>query len=161
MVARHSEKLEVFRIENTDYMLPAQSYTFHGRDVFAPAAAYMVKGTTPSELGPPLEKMVPLEYPEPEIFKKNLVGEVVYIDRFGNLMTNLHDDLLKDVDRSKVEVNIGKAAIKGIKKTFGEAKPGESLAYVGSSRFLEIGINGRSAARQWQITTGTRITVQW
>lgn len=161
LVAERSKKWQAYMIENKKYMLPEQSYTFHGRDIFAPAAAYLATDVAPEKFGAPLEDFLSCTLPEPRKADRRIVGEVIYVDRFGNLMTNISaEKTLAGLDCEKLRMNMGKAVIEGVKKTFGDVRVGEAVMFIGSSGFLEIGINGRSAARMWQITPGTMVVLE-
>ena len=161
LVAERSKHWQAYQIENKKYMLPEQSYTFHGRDIFAPVAAHLASGIALEKFGAVLEDFITCILPEPRRADNRIVGEVIYVDRFGNLMTNISaEKTLAGLDCQNLRMNMGKAVIKGIKKTFGDVKEGEAVMYIGSSGFLEIGINGRHAARMWQITPGTTIILE-
>ncbi len=161
-VKQRSSGWKCYTIENKEYTLPVHSHTFHGRDIFSPAAAHIAGGVEITSFGSPVEHWVDLKLPVPDKTDNEIRGEVIYIDRFGNIMTNISaGEILVDIDFESVEVNIGKADIKSIKKTFADVSEGEALMFVGSSGNLEIGINGRNAAKQWQITPGTRVVLKY
>lgn len=131
------------------------SATFHGRDVFAPAAAVLAGGRSLSDLGPPLEAPVELTDPEPVREEQRLRGEVVHVDRFGNLVTNLPGSWLS---RGAV-VEVRERRIPLV-TTYGDAAPGELLALVGSSDRLEIAERDGSAAERLGSYRGDPVRVE-
>jgi S-adenosylmethionine hydrolase len=146
----------VREITRPDYMGPSISATFHGRDVFAPAAAHLSRGVHPEELGPQVTDPVLLPFPRPERTDTEVVGEVLYIDRFGNLITNIDPP-----DRELVrEVAVGAMKIAGVGTSYGEGGPGEAVALVGSSGYLEIAVNLGSAQRLLSASVGDRVRVR-
>jgi S-adenosylmethionine hydrolase len=132
-----------FRIANPSFRRENPSATFEGRDVFAPAAARLATGVAAREAGPELENVVGLEWHEP----LGDVGEVVHVDRFGNLITNLRPE--HAAGARSLELGALSAPLL---RTFSDVAIGEAVAYLGSSGFLEIGLRGRSA----QAATGAR-----
>ncbi|MES2220082.1 MAG: SAM-dependent chlorinase/fluorinase [Acidobacteriota bacterium] len=148
-------------IENRQYMLPAQSNTFHGRDVFAPAAAHlaaqMERGKVEAEnFGPEIENLVQLDVPEPIHNRDGSIeGVILKSDRFGNLLTNLAPEDLP-LDRTQLTIELGKLRIMRFCRYFAEAPKGELFAIVGSTGLLEISMNCDSAAEQAGIAPGMR-----
>jgi S-adenosylmethionine hydrolase len=133
---------------------PEASPTFHGRDLFAPAAAELAGGTPLHTLGEPFTG-VPhrLSYREPHYEGKVIVGEVVYVDRFGTLVTNLSPDLVPDYAVVEVEgLDIGP-----LRRTFGDVPTGGLLAYRGSGGEVEVAVRDGSAARRLGLGVGGRI----
>jgi S-adenosyl-L-methionine hydrolase (adenosine-forming) len=129
--------------------------TFHGRDLFAAAAAALALGTTPlASLGEPLMTMpARLTYSEPRYEGKAVIGEIVYVDRFGTLVTNLTTDLVPPYAVLAVEdLDIGP-----LRRTFGDVPTGGLLAYVGSGGAIEIAVRDGSAARRLGLGVGGRI----
>lgn len=133
------------------------SPTFHGRDLFAPAAARAASGIRLEELGPEFTGTpVILSVAEPHHEGKSLIGTVVYVDRFGNLITNLDQDAVPSYGVLEVEeIEIGR-----LQRTFGDVAPGELLAYVGSGGQVEIAVRGGSAARRLGLGVGGRVRVR-
>ncbi|MBN1882907.1 MAG: SAM-dependent chlorinase/fluorinase [Deltaproteobacteria bacterium] len=132
-------------ITNDEYLLPQPSTTFHGRDVFAPAAAHLCRGVNPEDLGGKIDDVLMLDFPHPEIHSASrIVGAVIHTDRFGNLITNVR---LTDDERARVtKVKLKNVSIPGISITYMDGDPGEPLALVGSSGFVEIACSQSSAA---------------
>jgi S-adenosyl-L-methionine hydrolase (adenosine-forming) len=128
--------------------------TFHGRDLFAPAAAALARGEALSTLGDPLMRIPErLVYTEPHYEGKSVVGEIVYVDRFGTLVTNLTTELVPPYAVLEVEgLEIGR-----LRRTFGDVPTGGLLAYVGSGNAVEIAVRDGSAARRLGLGVGGRI----
>jgi S-adenosyl-L-methionine hydrolase (adenosine-forming) len=144
----------VYRVENADYFLHPVSNTFHGRDIFAPVAAHLSKGLSPSALGPaiPLTEMIDLDLPTPTSSPSgDLVGAVLFIDHFGNLITNIdveHLDKWRDsAPREKLMIKIGSHRIRCLSPSYESAGFQKPLAIIGSRGYLEIAVN-RGNARQ-------------
>jgi S-adenosylmethionine hydrolase len=128
--------------------------TFHGRDLFAPAAALLASGAALDELGPPFTGMPErLATREPFHEGKTLIGEVIYVDRFGTLVTNFTPENMPDYAALEVEG----AEIGGLRRTFGDVATGVLLAYVGSDGHIEIAVRDGSAARRLGIGVGGRV----
>jgi S-adenosylmethionine hydrolase len=130
------------------------SATFHGRDLFAPAAAALLREEPLSNLGEPLgREPVRLAYTSPHHEGKTVVGEIVYIDRFGTLITNLTTDVVPPYARLEVEdLEIG-----ALRRTFGDVASGGLLAYVGSGGAIEIAVRNGSAARRLGVGVGGQV----
>lgn len=151
---------EIVRIENKRYFLKNVSDTFHGRDIFAPVAAYLSKGKRCSLFGRSLNSIKGLEIPRPRIDRDVLKGKVIYIDRFGNLVTNVDKALFKKFIRNKkFKIKIKDAKINSISKSYQTAGQGLPLAIFGSSDFLEISVNSGSAEEYFDAKKGIPIEI--
>ena len=149
---------EVVSLTNPRYWLPRVSHTFHGRDIFAPADAHLAKGVPLTELGEPLDEIITFTLPRPHRRPDGaLVGQIIHIDRFGNLITSIKSADLADVSRSVVEV--GGRCIAGIRRTYAEAERGELVAYVGSAGHLEIAVREGHAARTLGAKVGDEVVL--
>jgi hypothetical protein len=133
------------------------SATFHGRDLFAPAAAALACGHALQDAGPPVDSLVQLDFPEPRWDGGRLCGEVMHIDRFGNLITNITRAYLEKGEVS--EVHVAGRHLSGVHETYGAAPPGGAVALVGSTGFLEISVNQGSAARHFGLGLGAPVQV--
>jgi S-adenosyl-L-methionine hydrolase (adenosine-forming) len=133
---------------------PEASATFHGRDVFAPAAGHLARGLPQSLLGPPLTDPVRLEPPRPARSGDRWEGRVVYVDRFGNLVTNLPGEVLSGVAEVEVE---GRTVPVG--RTYGDVEPGRLLALINSDGRVEIAARDASGANQAGVGPGARVRV--
>jgi S-adenosylmethionine hydrolase len=148
-------------VELTDpqYARPTVSRTFEGRDRFAPAAAWLAKGIALTALGPPAASLVRLDLPLPRADADGIDGEVLRIDRFGNLTTNIDGVLLAKI-AGPATVSIGRELIPRIVSTYADVKPGELCALMGSSDRLEIAVSGGSAARTLGLGRGAVVQLR-
>ncbi|HEU5303629.1 MAG TPA: SAM-dependent chlorinase/fluorinase [Gemmatimonadales bacterium] len=133
------------------------SPTFHGRDVFAPAAAVLAGGAPLHTLGEPFRGIpARLAFTAPHHEGKTVVGEVIYIDRFGSLITNLTTDLVPTYATLEVEdLDLGP-----LRRTFSDVTAGGLVVYVGSGGAIEIAVRNGSAARRLGIGVGGRVRVR-
>ena len=135
------------RVENPAYFIQPVSRTFHGRDIFAPVAAHMAAGKLLDAFGPRIsaEDMVQLEIPAAYLSKGELAGAIITVDRFGNLITNIPENLVQQLapgkDESRLQVQVGSYQIKGLSPSYQSVSPGELLAIIGSRGYLEISVN--------------------
>ena len=159
LAAERQGIISIHELANTKLMLPHISSTFHGRDVFAPAAAHLAKGLSPAEFGPEIHKVVKPEFAKVKREKGALTGEVLHVDGFGNIITNVSEEELASL-HAKGPLNVSlpnwKATLKLI-KTYAEAKPEEALAFVGSQGYVEIAVNQGNAAEKFSAKPGDRI----
>ena len=96
MLAAHKEHIKkVYQLDNPKYMLSQVSKTFHGRDIFAPAAAHLAQGNKPSDFGPAIQDYILPEFAKPHAKKGELLGEVLHIDDFGNIVSNISAENLE------------------------------------------------------------------
>jgi len=131
------------------------SRTFHGRDIFAPAAAHLSRGVALSHLGPPASDMVQLDLPPNSRAGVRVATRIVHRDTFGNLVTLLHRS---EVEGKPVSVQVGGEEIP-VRDTYGDVAPGELLACWGSADYLEIAVNRGSASRRLESEPGTAVEV--
>jgi S-adenosylmethionine hydrolase len=156
---------EAVWVENTGYFLDSVSRTFHGRDIFAPVSAHLTLGVEMSALGPPvdLDRLVHLSIPKPRRRKPGeIVGIVVNVDHFGNLMTNIDSDLIPSnypESTEALEIQIGKNKIAGIATHYGSVEQGHPLAIIGSRGYLEIAVNRGNAAHRFNSNVGDTVYV--
>lgn len=136
---------------------PGASPTFHGRDVFAPAAAALARGEPLESLGA-VHTEPPLALPNatPYYEGKAVIGEIVYVDRFGNLVTNLTPELVPPYAVLEAESLL----VGPLRGTFGDVEPGGLVAYVGSGGLVEIGVRDGSASRRLGLGAGGRVRVR-
>ena len=148
-VIEDSNVSTVINLTEKRYFLPDVGHTFHGRDIFAPVASYLSSGVDPRKMGKIVTDPVPLDFPMPHEKGGILTGEVVSVDHFGNLITNIHDDDLgRFLKGGPPVIRVGNLVIEGIRKSYAETCEGEPLALIGSSRYLEISVNlGRACDR--------------
>jgi len=158
-LARENVK-SIRRLENEKCFRHPVSRTFHGRDVFAPVAAHLSKGFTFAKLGRELKNPVPLPWPRPRKTGDALHGEIVYIDHFGNAITNIDIRSLKSGKTRAVRVFAGRKVVCGLADFYQAVPPGKPVAVFGSSGFLEIAVNGASAAQHFKLRVGDGVTVR-
>lgn len=148
-------------IQNPKYRLSSPSNTFHGRDIFAPAAAHLAsqieRGTVAAEtFGPVLESTIQLPIPEPKHHTDGSVeGVILKCDGFGNLLTNLTAGDLPGSGRGYT-LDLGKKKVSRIARFFGEVEPGEIFTFLGSSGLLEIAVSHGSAQQKTGLAPGAR-----
>ncbi|MDR3554848.1 MAG: SAM-dependent chlorinase/fluorinase [Syntrophobacteraceae bacterium] len=148
---------EARRLENAQLRRTPVSSTFHGRDIFAPAAAHLARGVPFESLGR-LCGLISPPWAEPVIGKEVIQGQVIHIDRFGNSVTNVAIEVLRQ--KAPVEkwvVRAGGWAV-SMAKTYGEVGAGEALALAGSTGFIEIAVNQGSAASKLKLHPGSEVT---
>ncbi|MFW5696228.1 MAG: SAM hydrolase/SAM-dependent halogenase family protein [Phototrophicaceae bacterium] len=168
-------EVQIVELVNPEYRLPQVSTTFHGRDIFAPAAAHLAAGVPLAHLGPSLERLVQLPRPELNIAGASVTGEVTQIDRFGNITTSIgrlrwvqEDRLLLEpvfepqrgplmVSAPEATVTLNGQTIHEIRVSYSEALRGDLLALVGSTGYLEVAVNQGDAARRLEVSVGDRV----
>jgi S-adenosylmethionine hydrolase len=149
----------IHKLVNPQFMLPKVSSTFHGRDIFAPAAAHLLNGVKPADFGPEIREAMKADFEK--VTRKNgvLVGEVLHIDGFGNIITNISEKEVAQ-NRVKSEVNVELAGNKlklKFCRAYGETKLQEPLTLIGSHGFLEISVNQGNAAEKFETKAGDKI----
>jgi len=151
----------VFRITNRRLMLSTISNTFHGRDIFAPVAAHLTQGTHPTEFGPETKKISTPKFARVAKKKNMLIGEVLHIDSFGNIITNIREEELHSLSiEETVNVKIKNHTLRmKLGKAYADVKKGEPVALFGSHGFLEISVNQDSGAATFKVKTADRITL--
>jgi len=151
----------IYEISNRKLMMPKISSTFHGRDVFAPAAAHLANGTSPTKFGPEIDKMVTPIFAKIIKEKDKMVGEVIHIDGFGNIITNFGEKELQSMNaKDAVNVKLKNLKIKlKFCKSYAEVEHKKPLAIIGSHNFLELSINQGNAAQTFEIKSGERVAL--
>lgn len=152
------ENIEIVQLDRDEYWLTPPSSTFHGRDIFAPCAAYLACGTPLRELGTPITDPVRLSFPSPERHGKTWKALIVYVDRFGNLITNLPATLLGE--QRSVRIHIGGYRIEGLASSYAHRPPGSLVAVIDSDGFLEIALVNGNAAHKLGLKEGDTVEVE-
>ena len=147
-----------YQIENVKPPLGSVSKTFHGRDIFAPSCVHLARGGSISELGSKLDEVVLIDIPKPRVSNELIEGEVIYVDSFGNMITNIREEDLKGVERNSCRVLIGDREIEGIKDYYTQAEGGEMIVLVGSSGRIEVAFSKGLTEHSFNITG--RMTVR-
>ena len=150
-------------LANPAYALEPVSRTFHGRDLFSPAAAHLALGVEPSELGPPLspDALFRLDLPRPTVEDGGVDARVLYVDRFGNMQLNMSRDDLDElgiVPGTRFELELsGERYYATAARTYGDARPGEIVLYEDSYGNVAVAINRGSAAEMFSAHPGQRV----
>jgi len=135
------------------------SQTFHGRDIFAPAAAWLTKGVAPADLGPEICDYTRLHLAAVERAQNTLQGAVLKVDKFGNLITNLSETDVQALSSASIRVTIAGLDITRVCSSYAEGQPGELFGIIGSSGYLEIAMKQDSAAKMLGVTVGEPVKV--
>jgi S-adenosylmethionine hydrolase len=152
----------IIALENPEHWLPSVSNTFHGRDIMAPVAAQLSLGMEPDRLGPSVAELVELDWPAPRIGANEISGSILWIDGFGNLITDVTAVMLAAIsNRSRVTVEIAGRTIHCIDRTYGDRPSNTLMALVGSSGYLEISIAGGDARAQLNLDARAPVKVRW
>ncbi len=143
------EHIKIIHLTKSEYFLPHVSHTFHGRDIFAPVAAHLSRGVDPLKMGAAISDPVSLQFPVSQQKGEVLFGQIIRVDHFGNLITNIHrKDLMSFSGTDRPVIKVGDLTIEDVRETYAEAKAEEVLALIGSSGCLEIAVNlGRASDR--------------
>lgn len=143
------------------YYLQPVSKTFHGRDVFAPVAAWLAKGSQASAMGDEITDYKKFAMPKPKPGEGGLKGVVLRVDSFGNLITNFRAEDLSnaELEGGAIQMQLGNQTVSKLVDTFAKGAQGEAFAYIGSSGFVEVGINRGNASRSLGIGRGAQVTV--
>ena len=149
-------------INNPRLWLQDVSHTFHGRDIMAPVAARLSRGLSPDELGPPLSRIIELSWPEVQRVPNRIEGEVVEVDSFGNLITNITREMLHGVPTSEVVVvKCDDHETHGIYSTYSDQPSMTFMAHVGSTGRLELAIVDENASAMLGVKVGAPVCVTW
>jgi hypothetical protein len=143
------------------YYLQPVSKTFHGRDVFAPVAAWLAKSGQTAAMGDVIEDYKKFAMPRPKATDGVLKGSVIRVDGFGNLITNLRPEDFSEEARKagKIDLQVGTHPVSRLVETFALGNAGEPIAYIGSSGYVEIAVNKGSAARTLALGRGAAVTL--
>jgi S-adenosylmethionine hydrolase len=159
LVFRQASHATIVSLTNPVYFHSPVSATFHGRDIFAPVAAHLSLGVDLVHFGPPITDPVYLDWPEPVLGPQVIQAEIIYVDRFGNLVSNLRaSDLTAWLGQKVASLKSGPILIQGLSRTYTDVPPGEFLALVGSHGFLEIACAMDNAARR--LNAGIGLTLE-
>jgi S-adenosyl-L-methionine hydrolase (adenosine-forming) len=170
--------VQLVELANPDYQLAQPSNTFHGRDIFAPAAAHLAAGVPLEQFGPKLEQLFTLPAPTLTVVEQRVIGEVMHVDRFGNIVTSIGHlrwvtperltltPRFGDRERTvpvlahDAVVTIHGLSINTVSHAYGETERGYLLALVGSDGHLEIAINQGNAASRLDVKIGDRVELE-
>ena len=173
-----AETVEAVSIENPSYILPRVCNTFHGRDIFAPVAAHLSLGVSLADIGTPIRELIRIPFPAVHSTPDTLTGQIINIDSFGNLITNItenmlaafllssesNEDKVKELDKHTVsaqfEIIAGNTSLKKLNGTYTESEAGKPLAIIGSFGLLEIAINLGNAEAHLGLKSADKVFVR-
>lgn len=157
-LAAEKEKIEgMIYLDNFEFYISPVSNTFHGRDIFAPVAAEITKGISYRLFGRAVGDYKKINLPKIKVNPHSILAEIIYIDRFGNLITNIPQDLEGKFRNPTIKIK--NKIIKGISSSYAQVKPKELLAIWGSSNFLEVAANFSSAKDKLYAEIGDKVAV--
>ena len=152
-------------LANPQYALDSISRTFHGRDLFSPAAAHLARGVAIDELGPPIavDALVRLDLPQPELRPERIAATVLYVDAFGNIALNVTREHAVEagiVPGTQVELELGGERYYAVAaRTFADARPGDIMLYEDSYRNMSVAISGGSAGEMLHARPGQSLRI--
>ncbi|MBX7059044.1 MAG: SAM-dependent chlorinase/fluorinase [Leptospirales bacterium] len=159
-----NDSADVHSVENPDWLSSKPSATFHGRDIFAPVAARLAGGAPLKECGPRLDDWARLDWPAVAWRREGAHGAIIYVDRFGNLITNIDcEEFGAKFPRaadSALLLRAGSAVIQGCVLGYSSQRPGELLFYRGSAGLFEIAVNLGDAAQMLQLRAGDPVEIR-
>jgi len=158
---REKESLVVRHANVEHYYLQPVSKTFHGRDIFAPVAAWLTKGWQTPSMGDEITDYKKFAIPRPKEADGVMKGVILRADAFGNLITNFRAEDLPEsaLAGGDVKFQVGNQAVTRLVDTFAQGNNGEAIAYLGSSGYIEIGINKGNASRTLSLGRGTAVVL--
>jgi S-adenosylmethionine hydrolase len=165
LAAKAAGIAKIVKLTSPRHRLSSVSATFHGRDIFAPAAAYLWRGTSISTLGPPLRatSIIRLDIPRPVASAREVRGEVIYVDGFGNLVSNIDRRTAEQFGsrfrQKSLSVRIESGAAVRILDTYGDAPKGAPLATFGSFGLLEVAVRDGNAAAHFGAGPGSSVSI--
>ena len=152
---------QTVEINNKNLWRHSVAKTFHGRDILSPVAAHISAGMPLSQVGSPTKLVRRMSKPVCSMSDKEIIGQVVYIDRFGNLITNLPARYLHELgNAANFEIYLEEYLIGALCSTYADVEEGTAVAVVGGFDLLEIGINGGSAVKHFRAGVGAVVTVR-
>jgi S-adenosylmethionine hydrolase len=162
LIYQEAERIRVHHITSTHYFLPKPGPTFHGRDIFAPVAAWLSKGIASGNFGEEITDYVKLNIPVPKTTPNGIEGHIVHIDRYGNIITNITYEEIKALfpegaDLGAAFVSVAGKDIKGLNKYYAEAAPGSPGAIINSSGALEIFMFKQNAKTALSVKRGEAV----
>jgi len=155
----------VVKIENRRFMRPLITYTFHGRDVFAPIAAHLSLGIPITEIGREIKDYIVPSFVKPEYTEDGIVAHVIHVDRFGNVITNITSKIVFEIlkwsygDELMVELPDGRRKTILFQKSYGFVEKGAPLLLIDSEGFLELAVNMGNAAKKFKVGRGSSLLI--
>ncbi len=151
---------QIYELQPGQHTLGTISHTFHGRDVFAATAGHLARGLSAAACGPRVDSMQELAVPIARREGERILGEVVHIDHFGNLVTNIEASLVARFSGSELSVRVGGTDIVGIAHSYGAVAEGCPLAIVASWGTLEVAVRNGNAAKRLGASVGAAVRVE-
>jgi S-adenosylmethionine hydrolase len=158
--ARHAPPTVLRTITEPKFWRHPVSATFHGRDIMAPVAAHLARGVAPQQFGPETKAMATLAWPDVRGTPQCIEGEVLVIDSFGNLITNVAATDLQGISLESAKVTLNNKTMP-MARSYADAAPGSLIALIGSSDLLEIAVTNASAAGTLNAAPGAPVTVRY
>jgi len=151
------KNIEIVHTNNPKYWLSDVSYTFHGRDIFAPTGAYLAAGVPLRELGDPIDDPIRMEFSRPEKTDQGFLAHITIIDVFGNLTTDLPAEKIAQAKR--ITIHFKDYIIEGLVHSYGHREPGELVALVDSEKYIELSVVNGSATKLTGAEIGDHVEV--
>ncbi|UCD95047.1 MAG: SAM-dependent chlorinase/fluorinase, partial [Candidatus Zixiibacteriota bacterium] len=143
-------------VSKKKYFLKDVSPTFHGRDIFAPVAAYLSRGVAPEEFGRPVSPIIRQTQSRFKRTKRGFSGRIIYIDHFGNLVTSFRES---DLPKDEGVVFLNDTKVGRLRRTFGSVGAGRPLCYINSFGYLEIAVNRGSASEYYSVSYSSDVNI--
>ena len=165
LVAQRENVRGIFKVVNKKYFLKDISSTFHGRDIFAPVAAYLSMGARMEDVGVSVQDMVRLNIAEVKAVEgRSITGKVIYVDRFGNILTNISGNqfssFISELKKQEIFAEVKRKTITRFVDRYEEGLPGELIMLKGSSGYMEISINKGSAIDTLKVSSGDTVEIR-
>lgn len=159
-IAQREKVKQVVVLTKQKYFAPKVSKTFHGRDLFAPVAAHLSLGIKPVAFGHEMNTIIKIGFQKPMLKEGKLLGEILHIDTFGNLVSNIDkENLFRFTKGQPFVIRAGGKTISGLKEGYWEGKKGGPIALLGSSGFLEISVREGNAQKMLKLKRGDQIAI--
>jgi S-adenosylmethionine hydrolase len=159
MMQKGSRPATILRLTESRFWRQPVSSTFHGRDILAPVAAHLSLGEEPRNFGQPFDNWIRLETKSPIIEADRLEGEIIFIDHFGNLITNILGEAFTRMRGRDIKVLVNDHEVSRLVHAYGEAEKGTVIALVSSSDLLEVAVTGGSAQKKLGARVGMPVSV--
>jgi S-adenosylmethionine hydrolase len=159
LALERKEPNTAIHLSNPAYHLQPTSATFHGRDIFAPVAGHLSLGISPLAFGGRIEDFVRLTLPPVHKSKGVIEGEVVYIDGFGNLFTNIQENDLRGLAMEFLTISLGQLSAIGVRANYASVREGEELTLINSWGLLEIAVYKGNAGKRTGAKVGDKVEV--
>ena len=161
-VLAREKSYEIVEVASAAYFLKDTSFTFHGRDQFAPLAAHLSKKPRDfNKLGPRVEEYEKAAWPVPEIGTQSVTGQILFGDRFGNLITNIENSHLKKFTLPPADIQAGSVKVKQWVRYYAEAPKGTPIGLVNSEGYVEIAVTEQNAKDVLGLCPGDPVVLSW